>query len=323
VPAAAPAADGMPPVSRRQARRHGMRRWLLDRPLWMLVPCAVATIVIIVVPVVLTIILSLLKVDVSTIREWLGAPFIGLRNFVTAFGSANVLGVGTATSLGLSFAFSLLTTAVVTPVGFLAAVSVHRRFRGRALVRALYLIPYIIPTFVVALLARIMFLNQTGLVDKVLSGLGLAGANTYWLIGSKAFWAMTLTEIWATWPFIYLMVLAGLQAIPREQYEAAALDGASPFRKLRTIVLPQVSGVLKLGILLSTLYHFGNFTLAYVMFSSPPPTSVEVLPIATYFNAFSSFDYGTASAMAVVTMVALAIPGYVYLRAARLTRSAD
>jgi multiple sugar transport system permease protein len=295
-----------------------VRRQFGERPLWMLIPGGVAVLVIVVVPVALTVVLSLLNVTVSTLREWLRAPYIGLQNYVDAFTRPSILGVSLGRSIEISVVFSVLTTVVITPIGILAAFSVHRRFRFSGVARAIYLVPYVIPTFVTALVARVVFLNGTGLFDKILGGIGIINENTYWLIGGNAYWAMQLTEFWATWPFIYLMVLAGLQSIPREHFEAAALDGATKAQRLRFIVMPELSGVLKLGMLLSTLFHFGNFTLAFVMFSAPPPPGVEVLPIASYYNAFSFFNYGLAAAIAVVTMVILIIPGYVYLRSSRL-----
>jgi multiple sugar transport system permease protein len=306
-------------------RRGGPRRvgsWVahrwVDRPLWMLIPGGLATIVIVIVPVCLTVVLSLLDVNVSTLREWLRAPFIGLRNYVDAFTQPSTLGVSLGRSIEISFVFSVLTTVLITPIGIIAAFSVHRRFRFSGVARMIYLVPYVIPTFVTALVARVVFLNQTGLFDKVLGGLHIINENTYWLIGGNAYWAMQLTELWATWPFIYLMVLAGLQSIPKEHFEAAALDGSTKWQRMRFIVLPELSGVLKLGMLLSTLFHFGNFTLAFVMFSAPPPPGVELLPIAAYYNAFDFFDYGVAAAIAVVTMVILIIPGFFYLRSSRL-----
>lgn len=307
---------------RRTASRRALSH-VLDKPLWMLVPCLVAIALLVAVPVVLTIYLSLLHLDVFTLRQWVNAPLVGFQNFVDALQPKNVLGVTALQSLGVSFAFSTLATAMITPIGVVAAISVNRPFHGRGLVRSIYLIPYVIPTFALALLARIMFLNHYGIIDQTLSTLGLANANTYWLIGPNAFWALTLTDVWATWPFVYLMVLAGLQTVPHEQHEAAVLDGASPLRKLFSIVLPQIRGMLFLALLLSTLNHFGNFTLAYVMFSSPPPGSVAVLPLSTYFYAFTSFNYGTASAIAVITMLVLIIPGYVYLRMTRMAERTD
>ena len=309
---------GQPPIARRMDVGRRIRRWR-DRPLWMLWPAAIAVTLIILIPFGMTIYLSLLKVNVTTLREWLRAPYFGIQNFVSVFTAPSILGVTLGRSIEISFAFSIMATLVITPIGLVAALTVHRRYRGRALTRALYLIPYVIPTFCTALVARIVFLNQTGLFDKILRGVSISNGGTFWLIGPNAFWAMLLTEIWATWPFIYLLVLAGLQAIPDEHYEAAALDGAGVWQRLRFIVVPQLGSILKLGMLLSTLFHFGNFTLAYVMFSSPPPTSVEVLPINAYFNAFSTFNFGAAAAISVVTMVILVIPAYIYVRMTRLT----
>jgi len=309
------------PASRPNRMGPGTRflRRLRDRPLWMLLPATVAIIVIILIPVAMTVWLSLLNVNVSTLRLFLAAPWHGLKNYIDAFTQPSVLGASLGKSILLSFAFSVGTTIVITPIGLFAAFAAHRRFTGRAVVRALYLVPYVLPTFVTGLVFRVMFTEKSGLIDQVLSSLGIISPKTYWLIGPHAFWAMLITEIWATWPFIYLMALAGLQAIPREHYEAAVLDGASYFRKLRHVVIPEIGGVMKLALLLSTLFHFGNFTLAYVMFSSPPPSSVEVLPIATYFNAFSSFDFGVAAAIAVVTMILLIVPAFIYIRATRIS----
>ncbi len=311
----------------RPGRAAGLRNWIAhhwgDRPLWMLIPAGAALLIIVIIPVCLTVVLSLLNVNVSTLREWLGAPFYGIQNYVNAFTAPSTLGVSLGRSILISFTFSILTTVVITPIGMVAAFSVHRRFKFSGLMRAIYLIPYVIPTFVTALMARIVFLNGTGLFDKALKFFHITNGNTYWLIGSNSYWAMQITEIWATWPFIYLMVLAGLQAIPKEHYEAAALDGASIRQRLRHIVIPELSGVLKLGMLLSTLFHFGNFTLAFVMFSSPPPAAVEVLPITAYYNAFDFFNFGVASAIAVVTMVILIVPGYIYLRSTRLAAQAN
>lgn len=294
-----------------------VRNWR-DRPLWMLIPAAVALLVIVVVPVALTVWLSLLNVNVSTLREWLGAPWYGLHNFINAFTQPSTLGASLGRSILISVMFSLLTTVLITPFGILAAFSVHRRFRFSGIARAIYLVPYVIPTFVTALIARVVFLNDTGLVDQTLKFLHITGGGTYWLVGNNAYWAMQLVELWATWPFIYLLTLAGLQSIPKEHYEAAALDGASKIQRLRFVVFPGIANVVFLGMLLSTFFHFGNFTLAFVMFSAPPPPSVEVLPVAAYYNAFSFFNFGTAAAIAVVTMVILIVPGLVYLRMTRL-----
>ena len=307
------------PDNRQAARgRPGRRRTRI--PLWMLVPCFVALALIVIIPVVMTIVLSFHGIDASALRNIAAAPFVGLENFFVAFDSQNALGVGALQSLGLSVGFSMLTTLLTLPIGFIAALTVHEAFRGRAAIRAIYLIPYVLPMFVTAILARIAFMDQNGLVDRTL---GLFGFDTssHLLLGANAFWSMVATDVWAQWPFVYLFTLAGLQGIPRELFEAAELDGAGKFQKIRLIVLPSVKHMLTLAVLLSTLHHFGNFTLAYVMFSAPPPASVMVLPISTFFYAFTTFDYGVASALAVLAMIVLLVPAYVYIRASRLAEN--
>lgn len=289
-----------------------------DRPLWLLWPNVAVVFLIVAVPFLIALYTSFLSVDQYSIRQWIGAPWAGLRNYADALFGGSVLSVSALGSLGVSVAFSVLVTIIITPIGILAALTVNTEYRGRALIRSLYLVPYVIPTFVTALLWRMMFLPETGLVNRVLSAVGLADADTYWLVGARSFWAMTIAECWAVWAFVYIMVLAGLQSIPREQYEVAELDGASSWQKLTRVVLPQLKGLLALALLLSTLFHFNNFTLPFVMFGTPPPGAVTVLPLNIYLTSFNLFDFSLGSAMSIITLVIMLVPGYVYLRTLRL-----
>jgi multiple sugar transport system permease protein len=218
----------------------------------------------------------------------------------------------------VSLAFSLLTTLFITPIGILGALTVNTSYRGRTLVRALYLIPYIMPTFVTALVWRMMFLNRSGLVDRFLAGIHVASIDTYWLLGPNSFWAMVIADTWASWAFIYIMVLAGLQSIPHEIYEAAEVDGANRWQKFTGVVLPQLRHILGLALLLSTLNHFNNFTLPFVMFGTPPPIQADVLPLNIYVSSFQLFNFGLGGAMSVITLVLMLIPGFIYIRALRL-----
>ena len=114
-------------------------------------------------------------------------------------------------------------------------------------------------------------------------------------------------------PGLALLLLAGLQAIPRDQLEAATVDGAGWWARLRYIVIPQLKGIYALAFALSTLYHFGNFTLPYIMFGNTRPSSTVTLPINIYYIAFQGFDFGIASATAVFNVVILAVPAVIYL----------
>lgn len=281
-------------------------------------PGVLLLLVIIGIPFLIALYISFLNLDQYTLRSWIHAPWVGLSNYVTALTSGNVMGASALTSLGISIAFSLLTTILITPIGLLAALTVNTEYRGRMIIRALYLIPYVIPTFVTALLWRMMFLNRTGLVDHALAALHIASINTYWLLGPNSFWAMVITDVWASWAFIYIMSLAGLQSIPGEIYDAAEVDGASSWQKLTRIVLPQLRHILGLALLLSTLNHFNNFTLPFVMFGTPPPIQADVLPLNIYVSSFQLFNFGLGGAMSVITLVLMLIPGLLYIRTLRL-----
>jgi multiple sugar transport system permease protein len=303
-------------ITARSKRRSGRADG--ERPMWLLWPSVVVVLLIVAVPFLIAVYTSFLSVDQYTLRQWVGAPWVGFDNYVAALAGSNVLSISALGSLGISVAFSVLTTLIITPVGILAALTVNTDFRGRALLRSLYLVPYVIPTFVTALLWRMMFLPQTGLINRFLAAIGLADVNTYWLVGAKSFWAMTITETWAVWAFIYIMVLAGLQSIPVEQYEVAELDGATSWQKLTRVVLPQLRGLIALAVLLSTLFHFNNFALPFVMFGTPPPTPVTVLPLNIYLTSFNLFDFSLGSAMSVITLLIMLVPGFFYLRMLRL-----
>ncbi|GCE16784.1 carbohydrate ABC transporter permease [Dictyobacter kobayashii] len=288
------------------------------RPLWLMWPSIIMLFVIVGIPFLIAVYISFLNLDQYTLRSWIHAPWVGLTNYVNSFIEGNIVGDSTLVSLGVSLGFSILTTVIITPIGVLGALTVNTPYRGRGVVRALYLIPYVIPTFVTALVWRMMFLNRSGLVDRFLSAIHVASINTYWLLGPNSFWAMVIADVWASWPFIYIMVLAGLQSIPADMYDAASVDGANSWQRLTMIVLPQLRSILGLALLLSTLNHFNNFTLPFVMFGTPPPVQVDVLPLNIYVTSFQLFNFGLGGAMSVITLIVMLIPGILYIRMLRL-----
>jgi len=287
----------------------------VGRPLWLLVPGGLLLFVIVVVPLCLAIWISLTDLDQYTLRSWLSAPFLGVGNFTEAFTSGPLLH-----SVWVSVAFSVLTTVFTLPLGLAAAFAASDRFRGRALVRSVFLIPYVLPTFVVGTVWRIA-LGPNGAVNALLGKVGIDGGN--WLIGDRTFWTLVLVDTWAAWPFIYLLCLAGLLAVQREVHEAAAVDGASWSQKIRHLVLPALRGPLSLAVVIATLSHLNNFTLPFLLFGSPAPRPVDVLPIEVYATSFQTFRFGYASAISVASLVIVLIPLLIYLRAVRLDTGAD
>jgi multiple sugar transport system permease protein len=294
-------------TERREPRRPGVTQ--RRRPLWLLAPGGILMTLIIVVPLLLAVYLSLIDLDQYTLRRWLDAPFIGLDNFVEAFRS------GLLHSIGISVSFAVLATIATVPIGIAAALVTQNRYRGRAVIRAIFLIPYVLPSFVVASVWRTM-LQPDGIVNALLLKAGVHGG--LWLSGPRSYWTLILVEIWAAWPFIYLMALAGLQSVDGEVHEASAVDGAEWWPKLTRVILPYLRGPVLLACLLATLNHINNFTLPYVLFGAPAPDNVNVMPMLVYVTSFQGLRFGLSAAMAIVSLLLIAIPLYAYLRAVRL-----
>lgn len=308
VPASSPATPTVGSPKRRSVAER-------QRPLWMLAPGGVLMTLVIVIPLLLALWISLLDLDQYTLRRWVSAPFIGLSNYVEALSQSELL-----RSVWISVSFSLISTIVTIPLGVAAALVTQNAYRGRAVVRAIFLIPYVLPSFVVATVWRTM-LQPDGIVNAILGGVGIDGG--LWLNGPQSYWALIGVEIWAAWPFIYLLSLSGLQAVDGEVHEASALDGASWWHKLRYVIFPYLRGPVSLAALLATLNHINNFTLPFVLFGAPAPSDVNVLPILVYVTSFQSFRFGLSAAMAVASLILILIPLLIYLRAVRLDTGED
>lgn len=297
--------DGPEPAVK---RRKGITE--RNRPLWMLIPGGLLMLVVILVPFGLGIWMSLIDLDQYTLRRWIASDFIGIKNFIEALTASDLL-----RSIWLSVSFAVISTVVTIPLGVAAAVVTQNAYRGRALVRSVFLIPYVLPSFVVATVWRTM-LQPDGIVNVTLNQVGISDG--LWLNGPSAYWTLVMVEIWAAWPFIYLLALSGLQSVDHEVHEASALDGALWWTKLRYVIFPYLRGPVALAFLLATLNHINNFTLPYVLFGAPAPSDVNVLPILVYVTSFQSFRFGLSAAMAVVSLILVAIPLFIYLRAVRL-----
>lgn len=278
-----------------------------NRPLWLLAPGGVLTLLVIVVPLGVALYISLLDLDQYTFREWVHAPFIGVGNYVEAVRDSPVLH-----AIGLSTSYAAIATAATLPLGVAAALATQNRFPGRGAVRSVFLVPYVLPAFVVGTIWRII-LQPDGVGNRLL---GQEGA--LWLNGPRSYWALVIVQIWASWPLVYLLTLAGLQSIDPVVHEAAALDGAGWWAKLRYVIFPQLRGPVALATVISFLHHVNNFTLPFVLFGVPSPRNVEVLPVLTYVESFQNFRFGLSAGMAVLSLLLIALPLAVYLRAVRL-----
>lgn len=281
----------------------------------MLAPGGILMALVILVPLLLGVAISMMDLDQYSLRQWINAPFIGLANYVEALTKSSLI-----QSIGISVGYSVLVTLICLPLGVAAALATQNRFRGRGLVRSLFLVPYVLPMFVVGTVWRTM-LQPDGVGNKMLGNLGIDGG--LWLNGPQSYWALVFVQIWASWPFIYLLVLSGLQSVDSEVHEACALDGAGWWTKLRYVIFPYLKGPITLALIISFLHSVNNFTLPFVLFGIPAPADVNVLPVLTYITGFQNFRFGLSAAMAVVSLILIAIPLFAYLRAVKLDTGDD
>jgi len=167
----------------------GKRKSITDRqrPLWMLAPGGVLMTVVIVIPLLLGLYIAVTDLDQYSLRRWLNAPFVGGQNFVEAVVETPLL-----RSVWISVSFAVLSTIVTVPLGVAAAIVTQNAYKGRALVRAIFLIPYVLPSFVVSTVWRTM-LQPDGIVNAQLARIGVDGG--LWLSGSQSYWTLILVEI--------------------------------------------------------------------------------------------------------------------------------
>nr|WP_243848813.1 sugar ABC transporter permease [Lysinibacter cavernae] len=197
-----------------------------------------------------------------------------------------------------------------------AAVFLNSAFRGRAILRTFFLVPYALPGFVTTIAWAFMFNQRDGAVNQVLvDTLHLFGDDRpFWLLGSNSFIAMIIVNVWQLWPFAFLMLMAALQTIPSEVYEAASLDGASLWKQFRRITLPMIKPANAILLLVTSLWTFNQFNVPYVLFGQSSPKEATLLSPLIYQNSFVSWNFGLGGAMSVLLLIALLGASLVYIR---------
>lgn len=295
------------------------RGWRRDRPWYLALPGGVMVLFLVGLPLLGTLYFSLFTVTPETLGNIANMPFAGITNYSNALTQPAQVGTTFAGSLLVSLKFAGLTSLIVVPLGIFAAMTVSERSKCQGIWRSIYLIPYIIPGVVTGLFGRFFFTTQTGLIDELLKALGISSGSTLWLLGPNSFWAMLGLEVWSTWGFIYLLVLAGLQSIDDSLIEAAVLDGCGYLGRWRAVVWPSIRRLVLLAVALSTLFHFNNFTLPYILFDGVPPSQSYVLATNIYLTSFQGFNTGLGCAEGVLMMVIELVPIFVYLKMAGVT----
>jgi multiple sugar transport system permease protein len=198
--------------------------------------------------------------------------------------------------------FTALSVALELGLGLALALGLQRAFPGRGLVRAAVLVPWAVPTVVSAKMWAWMLDPETGIVNYALGTRGLD-----WLgRPALAIHAAIATDVWKTTPFVALLLLAGLEAIPADLYRAARVDGATPWRTFREITLPLLRPALLVAALFRALDAFRVFDAVFVLTGGGPANTTETLSIYAYRRLFQTLDFGTGSALSLATFACVA-----------------
>ena len=266
------------------------------RDAWiMMAPAIIMLLIIAVYPVLRTVWLSIHEMVLTDPGS--GYPFIGLENYINIFKDERALD-----SILFTLKFTVTTVFFELIIGFTAALVMNKAFRGKGLVRAAILIPWAIPTSVSALMWKFIYNDQYGLFNDILYKLGIIDSYQAWLsTADGSFMALVITDVWKTAPYMALLILAGLQMIPEDLYEAAKIDGANVFQRFRYVTLPNVKGTVLVALLFRTLDAFRVYDLVSVMTGGANNT--ESVSLYAYNNLMKFLDFGYGSALAVIVFV--------------------
>lgn len=239
-----------------------------------------------------------------------GWRFKGLGNYSKAVGDGQVRAV-----LLRSLTWTVGSVVLQFAVALAAALLVREVF-GRTWLRAIFVIPWATPVVVGALAWKLLYHPDYGLVNQLLSWIGLRDLQHAWLSDPHvAMGAVIVANVWRGFPFLMVMLLAGMAAIPDELYEAANVDGANVVRRHLFITLPMLRPVILMSTLMALIWTFNNFSLIYVMTGGGPAGSTDILTTFVYKSAFSDFNFGYASALSVVLFAILAAGSALYIKA--------
>jgi len=276
---------------------------------YMVLPSLLIILIVAFFPILYGFVLSLTD---STISGF--GSFVGLENYVEMFQDTDFL-----EGLSNTVIFTVASVTLEFFIGLGIALAINRAFRGRGLVRAAVLVPWAFPTVIAAVMWRLMFQSQVGLIQYVADTLGLISepilsSRTLLLMGA------ILVDVWKTTPFVALLLLAGLQVIPAEVYEAARVDGANWMQRFFRITLPLLKGAILVAVLFRTLDAYRVYDLFWVMGNR------ELASLSTYVYEgvrISQLQFGPGNAAAVFIFVTAFLIALFFIRVLGMRTSVE
>lgn len=276
---------------------------------WMLIaPAVVITAAVALLPLAWSFYESLNADDLR--RPWQGRVFVGVDNYALALSTPRFWN-----AVGRTLLFASVSVGLEMLTGLLLAILLHRAFRGRGPARTAALLPWAIPTVVAALVWRFSFESEAGLVNTLLRRLHLGSGHFAWLTDATGAWVpVILADVWKSSPFVALLLLARLESIDPELYEAARIDGAGTLGELRHVTLPLLAPALVVAFIFRALDAFRVFDLVYVLTHGGPGTATEPIALYAFDSMLRGLRFGYGSAVSVLIFAIAFILALAYVR---------
>ena len=283
--------------------RHRPRRFLL--PYLLLGPATAVMLLVHFVPMAAGVWMSLLHLNQVHLVEFLRAPFVGLQNYAYVLTDPlSPIRRSFLEALRNTLLLTLGANALTLVFGLGGALLITREFRGRGVVRTLLLLPWIVPTYVVGVLFSFMW-QPFGVVNHVVHDVLHLPVQPFWLVGPLTMVAIMLPTAWRGMPQTMMLLAAGLTGIPQDLYEAAEVDGASAWQRLRYVTLPMLKPVIAVVLLFGVIFTVYTFNLVYSMFGGGngyPGEWGDLLMTMIYRYSFSGVNFGIGAAASVLLM---------------------
>lgn len=302
------AAQAGPAGSRGAGVRSASRIRRRLTPYGFLTPTGILLVILMVTPIIMVISYSLLDGVITNQNP----AFTGFANYAEVLTDPVFV-----TAVRNTLVFTVTSVVVHFAIGLAFALMLNSPLLGNritGLFRVIYILPWLFTVAIVAVLWRLL-LSPNGVVNYLLDTVGLTDGSTEWLANpSTALAAVTFINIWSGYPFFMISLLAGLQGIPRELYEAARVDGANAFKQFRHVTLPQLRPIIISMALLDFIWTTQQFALIWMTTGGGPIDATEVLSTFTYKLAFTRYDFSVASAAAVLVLLMSMVLAYFYVR---------
>lgn len=280
----------------------------------LILPSLVLVGAVVVYPVIDGILLSFREYRLN--RPALGTPWIGLEHYARLASDPIV-------RLALRNTVLWVTVGALSQfaLGMIAALALHRQLRGIGILRVLVLLPWLLPSVVSANMWRLMLDSRLGVINDVMIRLGLTDSPRAWFTSPEtALFEVLVVELWKNFPFFTLFILAGLQAIPQELYDASGVDGASAWQRFRTMTVPLLAPVIVAAIILRVIGLFNSPDVLLILTGGGPGNATQTISLYGFQTAYLKFDFGYAAAISVLALACLMAFTVVYVRVSGVTK---